>query len=302
MISAAFAIAQRVMPNALEDLSWNGPSQAEAETDTALKPVDSLPSPPSQSPSQSQSPLPMPLPAEGGRSEPAAPVRQAALTLMLHDLRETVRRMEQIPAYTAVLDQQVEVRGTLRDPETISLKLRRTPFSVYLKWDHDGQEVLYSEGKNDGKLLARPTRGLGALRGVWRLPPTSTQAMRHSRYPVTELGIEKLARIALDFHRARNDSAEGLTCTVKQTLADGKPATVYTVVFASDEVSPEYARSILTFDLESRLLVALENRGWGPDGREGGLLEKYVYHEFRPAPELDDEDFSPANPEYGFKR
>jgi hypothetical protein len=292
IISAGFAVGQRALPTALPDLSWNGPSQADAETHTAHKPIQNVAAPvPSESPT-----------VETQAAAPAQAAPKTAFHSMLDDLHECVRRLEAIPGYTCVLEQQVLVHGALREPETIHLKLRRSPFSVYMKWDGDGQEVLYAEGQNSGKLLARPTRGLVALRGVWRLPPTSAQAMKQSRYPVTELGIEKLAVMALDFHQARNNSTEGLTCTATHGLADGRPATIYTVVFASDEAAPEYARSILTFDRESGLLVALENRHWGPDGREGGLLEKYVYHEFHPAPDLTDEDFSPANPAYGFKK
>ncbi len=222
---------------------------------------------------------------------------------MLKRLRASLLAVQQISSYSATLEQQVEVGGTLHEPEFIDLKLRREPFSVYLIWQHDQQEVLYVAGQNDGKLLARPKRGIAAIRGVWRLRPDSSAAMKGARYPVTELGIEKLCEQALRFHQGRNFSPAGIDCTQAACVIDGRPATKFTLVFDAPGNAPEYSRSVLMFDDQSQLLVSLENDRWGEHSEHPHpLLERYVYHAVVPANDMSDDDFSPANPVYGFAR
>lgn len=220
---------------------------------------------------------------------------------MLASLRESLRVIQSLPAYTATLEQQVETDGVLHPPERIDLKLRRYPFSVYLCWERDHQEVLYVEGEHQGRLLVRPTRGLVALRGVWKLRPESSQAMRNNRYPLTQIGIEKLCDLTMRFHQDRHFSRAGMTCTRDHCLADGLPATRYTLEFESAGVCPQYARSILAFDDQTGLLIAMENHRWGENGAPAGLLEKYLYHSFRPVPDLSNDDFSDKNPAYHFQ-
>lgn len=220
---------------------------------------------------------------------------------LIQSLKRSLAEIEKHSGYTAVLEQQVQKNGRVLDPETIELKLRRSPFSVYLRWQSDGQEVLFVEGMHDGKLLARPTRGIAALRGIWRLNPTSQHAMKGTRYPLTEVGIEKLNLMALDFYLTNNSVHEGAVCTEVPVIAEGRSAVCYQVSFANEEVSPLYATSHLTFDLETGLLKSVESHSWGPDSRPGMLLERYRYHRIVPHGGLRDHDFSVTNSEYKFQ-
>jgi len=217
-------------------------------------------------------------------------------------LVRSLHEMEKIPAYTAVLEQQVQKRGRLLDPDWIDLKLRRSPFSVYLKWQDDGQEVVYVEGLNDGRLLAHPTKGLASLRSVWKLRPESQQAMRDFRYPLTEIGIENLSRMALRFYQQEKSVQAGVVCVSSQVLAEGRPATQFDVSFANENVSPVYATSRLIFSQETGFLISVESHGWNADGKPGMLLELYRYHKITPNADLGDLDFSEDNPAYGFHK
>jgi len=231
----------------------------------------------------------------------ASSVAPASVAKLMESLTRSLEVIEKIPAYTAILEQQVQKRGRVLDTDFIDLKLRRSPFSVYLKWHDDAQEVIYVEGLNDGRLLAHPTKGFASLRPVWRLRPNSSQAMKESRYPLTEVGIEKLTQMALEFYRTETRMQADIVCVEKPVLAEGRPAIAFEVFFSGEKVSPQYATSCLTFDNESGLLVSLETHGWDVDGKPGLLLELYRYHRITPNPELDDEDFSEMNPAYGFR-
>lgn len=236
-------------------------------------------------------------------SEPVTESQNTAdvFSSMLEELRAAQSKAEQLPGYTATWEQQVEIDGVLRDTEFVDAKVRQRPFSVYMKWHEDGQEALYVDGANSNRILVRPTRGLIALRGIWRLRPDSPQALRDTRYPITEFGVAKLAEQALAFHKARNYSQQGMHCRFDEFDNEGVPCRRYTVTFDAPE-DAEYATSILTFDLDQGLLIAMENHSWGPDARPGQLLERYVYHNLTPASDLTDNDFSEKNPAYAFKK
>jgi len=233
-------------------------------------------------------------------AQPASP-EEASHQALLKQLKRSLATMHSWPAYVGTLEQQVRIKGELREPVLLDFKVRHSPFSVYLKWKSDGQEVLYVEGENGGRLLAHPTRGIAALKGTWRLRPDSQQAMRDFLHPITEFGIQSLTALTWRFHEARNFSGAGMKILVQPCLANGLPATRYVVEFANPQVSQEYSKSVLTFDSETGLLVAMENYDWTPDGQHGPLLERYLYHGLRPAPNLKASDFSEANSEYQFR-
>jgi hypothetical protein len=228
-------------------------------------------------------------------------IQPVSIDHLIQRLKKSLGEIETYSGYTAVLEQQVQKNGRVLDPEMIELKLRRSPFSVYLRWQNDGQEVLYVEGMHDGKLLARPTRGIAALKGIWRLNPKSPHAMKGTRYPLTEIGIEKLNLMALEFYLTNNSVHEGAVCLEVPVVVEGQEAVCYQVTFANEQVSPEYAASHLTFDLKSGLLKSVESYCWGTDSRPGQLLERYRYHRVVPHVGLGDHDFSVSNSEYKFQ-
>jgi hypothetical protein len=238
--------------------------------------------------------------SESALSLSASPADVPRQELLRH-LKHSLATMHNWPAYVGTLEQQVRIKGELREPVLLDFKVRHSPFSVYLKWKSDGQEALYVEGENGGRLLAHPTRGLAALKGTWRLRPDSQQAMRDFLHPVTEFGIQSLTAMTWRFYEARDFSRDEMKILIQPCLANGLPATRYVVEFAGPQVSQDYSKSVLTFDSETGLLVAMENYDWTREGQQGPLLERYLYHGLRAAPELKASDFSERNPEYQFR-
>jgi hypothetical protein len=216
-------------------------------------------------------------------------------------LRSAQATAASLPGYTAILEMQEEVDGTLRPVDRIEFKIRREPFSVYMRWNDSGQEVLYVDGENDNRLLVKPTNGLATLRRVWRLEPDSRVAKQNCRYPITDAGIENLVRRIQAFYSQRHDWSALAVCEVSESTLAGRPVTVFEVTFTDKDAVPEYCRSRICFDKQSNLLTALDNYGWSSDG-EPRLIEHYVYEQIGELPVPADREFTESNPAYQFSQ
>jgi hypothetical protein len=225
---------------------------------------------------------------------------QDSFDLLMACLKKARAALDEIPAYRSVLEKQVRIDGKLRETQEIDIKVRHEPFSVFLKWREDQQEVLFVDGKNNGRLLVHPTRGIIALRKVWKLPPDSPQAMKSSRHPVTELGILRLYAMIAEFHDKRGNSTDGLECRAYRDFVGDIECLLIEVEFESPEHGGEFSRSIVAIDPRTHLIIGVENYGWTPDGKPAGLLERYFYHDLTIEPDLNDTDFDHKNPEYNF--
>lgn len=225
---------------------------------------------------------------------------QSVFGEFLQKLNQAEGSAAQLTTYTAVLEKQEEVQGELQDAEAIDVKMRHEPFSVYMCWHDDGKEVLFVDGKNDNRLLAKPTKGIAALK-VWKLDPESRQAQKNSRYPITESGLHKLAKRVANFYQSRPEGSDGLVCLVSDSRLSGHETVLYEVRFENPDASPEYSRSCCYFDKGTGLLIGLENYGWAKDHPESPLVERYVYRDLKCDAKLAESDFDAANPEYAFR-
>lgn len=225
---------------------------------------------------------------------------QRSFQVLMESLAKGREALAQVPAYYAVLEKQVFLDGRLLNEEVLDIKVRHKPFSVYLKWRSDQQEVLYVDGRHDGRLVVRPTRGLVALRKIWRLPPDSPQAMKKNRHPVTSLGVERLHAMVDGFHEGRGYSSDGLQCRHYEETIHGERCLRIETTFPNPREGGEFSRSIVTFCPKRELVIGVENYGWTDDGRPGPLLERYFYRDLSVKPTLSDEEFDMENPNYNF--
>jgi hypothetical protein len=220
----------------------------------------------------------------------------------------------QIPAYRATFIKRERIGSELTELTTLELKVRHQPFAIYLKWLEGrgvGKEVLYNEGENDGNLLVR----LGGVRG--RLIPTlkvdagGVLAMAESRYPITKAGILGLTE-SLIAHRELELQTQVYARTRQEAdgFCDGRRCAVYVFEFDDKERAPDYRKSIQYLDREWHVPLRVENYAWPePDQHlegaaldEATLIEYYKYSNVVIDGRLTDDDFSPSNPEYRFRR
>lgn len=220
----------------------------------------------------------------------------ARLQQVLNDAENTAAQYEH---YTATLELQEDLQHSLQPRENIKVKIRRTPFSVYMRWESKDQEAIFVEGRNDNRMLVKPTKALATLRRVWRLDPESRMAKQSCRYPVTDSGLEKLVTRTKLFYATRKDWADHVKCHYTADNVGGVDVTVFNVHF-SRTASPNYSHSRYFLDEKCGLMVGLENYGWTSDGEEGQLVERYVYHSINSKVALKDDDFNHENPEYSF--
>jgi hypothetical protein len=214
-------------------------------------------------------------------------------------LNQSEEHLRQWPGYTATFVQQVSKDGILHDVQEIDVKVRHEPFSVYMKWREKGQEVLYVDGENDGRLLARRTRGL--FQRTVKLPPASRIAMLDARQPVTEVGLLGLVVNARrELHSC--PSLAGVGCEVSLAEVAGQPVRKYHVTFAAPEVHATYSYCDVCFRDDAPVPVSITCHGWTADGKPGEMLEYYWYHSVRTEPAVTDHDFDPANADYAFRK
>ena len=125
-----------------------------------------------------------------------------------------IAALEKLEDYSCRLVKGERVAGKLTNYQSLSVKLRQQPFSVYAaflsKQDRPWQEVVYVDGRDSGKMFVHSDEF--RLMGTVSLFPDSDRAMRDNRYPLTEVGILKLIQRLVE--HAEND-AKFDDCEVK---------------------------------------------------------------------------------------
>jgi hypothetical protein len=212
-------------------------------------------------------------------------------------------RIGAVPDYTATFVKQERVDGVLQDLQTIQLKLRQEPFSVYMKWlegGDEGRQVLFVQGENDEKLQVR-LGGIKSRLPVMFLEPTSATAMQESRHPITEMG---LLHLASQVHKYRSRDCSLQRGVHWELLPDQKhfdrDCDCWIVEYDGPEVEPVYRKMITYVDKELALPISVRNFGWPDEGvetsdatalDEATLIEYYGYTEIRFETRLSDADF-----------
>ncbi|MFO0887507.1 MAG: DUF1571 domain-containing protein [Isosphaeraceae bacterium] len=105
---------------------------------------------------------------------------------------EARRAVDALPSYQVRLDRQERVGPKLQDRESVLLSIRRSPKAVRIEWPsgpHKGREVLFARG--DGPDVMHVNMP-GALVPRITLPINSPLALRNSRHPIDEAGLESL--------------------------------------------------------------------------------------------------------------
>ena len=225
-------------------------------------------------------------------------------------LRDGRRFLESIPTYSATFRKQEVVDGELLDEQVILLKYRREPTSIYLRWlsGEKGREVLYVEGRNDGRLLAHEG-GWKSRLPAFSLSPDSKLAMQDTRYPVTQAGFEGLIDLMLNAHEPDLSNDAVASCEVDSAAEfQGRKGLRFTVLYRGPDISPVYRKSITFVDQEWKIPLKSDHYGW-PEQQalparsvdDETLIEAYEFTEVDFDHAMKDHDFQRDNPEYQFR-
>lgn len=236
------------------------------------------------------------------QQQPSQQRREHPLKKAIGIAKESVRKMEALGDYQADLVKK-EVIGNKAVTHQMRLKIRHKPFSVYMyfKNPNKGREVLYVEGKNDGKLLAHGTSTLEKIVGTVSLNPTSTTAMQDNRHPITKIGILRTTEELIKQWESESRFGE----TEVKYYPDAKIDTIACKVIESSHPRPrkqfKFQKTRLWIDARTGLPIRLEQFGFPRDpSAKAPLLEQYTYRNLTPNMGLTDRDFDKRNPRYAF--
>ena len=177
-------------------------------------------------------------------AEAAKPTEKPGLALQngehpldaaLEIARDGLRHIDaNVRDYTATLIKRERVSGELLEYQSLDVKIRHrrtagektvTPFSVYLRFvapqSVAGREVIWVEGRNEGKLVAHDA-GLKNFLRV-RLDPTGFVAMLGNRYPITKIGLRNLVEELITKGEIERERGEIEVQFFDNAKVDGRP-------------------------------------------------------------------------------
>ncbi|SFI65335.1 DUF1571 domain-containing protein [Planctomicrobium piriforme] len=229
-----------------------------------------------------------------------------ALKMAAALLEKGCHNFSKVPDYTACMFKQERLNGALGDGQTIDLKVRHEPYSVYMKWQSGdrGRQLIYVHGQNDGNMLVQPGGIKGRLTGLLSLEPTGSLAMAESRYPITKAGLLQLGHTILEYQHQDLERGCGFTCELRDHQEfEGRACYLYHINYESPEIHSVYRKSLIYVDKELSLPICVKNYTWGKDVNpetidEETLIEFYAYTDLKIEQELSASDFDRNNRDY----
>lgn len=212
-------------------------------------------------------------------------------------LRRAEQRLSRVESYVAVFHKQERINGNLTKEETVLFKFKK-PFKAYMKWIKEpyyGRESLYVEGCNNNLIKVHECGFLGL---ELNLDPRGSLVMKGSRHPITDSGIENV--VNLIGRELRKGIRKGEISIGKQGVETiyGRNTRQIEIVFPESQARGYYCyRAVINIDAESELPIRVQIFDW--DDR---LVESYGYEAVALNAGLNDADFDPRNPAYGFRK
>lgn len=252
--------------------------------------------------------------AQDSADAPAAPKRKparavrkvASLDAAVKLAKSSFASLEKIKDYTCTFVKRERVGGVLLDEERLEMKVRHKPFSVYLRFLQPaslaGQEAIYVEGQNEGKLIGHMTGIKGQVVGAVALDPTGFLAMRNNRYPITNVGMKNLVALLIKLGE-RKDLLQGCRVEfVEGERVDDRPCLCVEIRNPRPTDELRLAAAKVWVDEAWNVPVRFESWEWPEATDEKPVLaEQYKYLDLKLDPGLTSRDFDPKNPNYGFE-
>lgn len=221
--------------------------------------------------------------------------------------------------YQAVIRKQERIGKKLGPESRMALKLRYRESQtedglratdVYLKFlepkSQSGREVIWRQGIHDDLMVVHESGLLNITR--LELSPTSRLAMLGNRYPISEIGIERLlAKLLAKGNRDRGLGECKVNLTEPVEVA-GRACKRIEVCHPVREVrvgdqtlEHEFYKAIIDIDLELGIPIRYASYMW-PEASDAEpiLDEEFVYENLELGVALGDQDFDPDNPAYNY--
>jgi hypothetical protein len=216
-----------------------------------------------------------------------------------------IGNVEKIQDYSATVAKRERVAGKLNDYDYMFVKLRQKPFSVYLYFlspaDLKGQEVIFVEGQNDGKMMAHTVGLKDQLVGNVAIKPDGVIAMKGQRYPLTELGILNLVRRLVEVGEQDVNYGECDVKFYKGAKINDRVCTCIEVVHPTPRKNFRFHLARIFVDDDLNIPIRYESYDWPKEvGGSPELIEEYTYLNLKLNNGFSDADFDIKNPNYKF--
>lgn len=217
--------------------------------------------------------------------------------------------------YTCTIVRRERIAGKLNSHEFINAKIRHhqsdktgvnEPFSVYLRFTKparvEGREALFVEGENGGRVFVRRGGERMAHLSTF-IKPDSRIAMRDNRYPITEVGFQKMVQRLIEVIENDMNFEECEVNFYSNAKVDNRVCTRIEVIHPVEREHFKFHRATVFVDDKDLLPIAYVSYTWPEKpGGKPRLLEEYVYTNIVLNPGLTDADFDRDNPAYGFSQ
>jgi hypothetical protein len=110
-----------------------------------------------------------------------------------------------IRGYTMIMHKQERIGGVLQPSEEVEVFFREKPHSVFLHWlkgQRKAESVLYVDGENGGKMLAKPAGIGGIFVKVAARDVDGDDAKQSGRYSLKEFGLRNNLVRTLQYWKA----------------------------------------------------------------------------------------------------
>ncbi|NOZ21526.1 MAG: DUF1571 domain-containing protein [Planctomycetes bacterium] len=227
----------------------------------------------------------------------SAPGRAQAAPDPMKLLYECKAACNKVKDFTAVFSKQEQMNGELRPKETVEMKFRYKPFSVYMIWQnpHKGREVIYHEGKYENDVVGH--QRVGFLNFSKRTAPKSAEALKLSRRPITQAGFHNAIRLIVEKTELGKKNNEILISYLGEEVWNNRPVHVICRMFTKQR--PEYPVYMGVFYIDKQLMIPVKVVGYDWDHRLIGL---YTYTNVKLNVGLTDKDFDISNKKYDFPK
>lgn len=213
---------------------------------------------------------------------------------MAYRSRETLKEVKD---YTAVFVKK-ELINQAYITHTMDMKLRESPFGVYLRFQDpsQGRQVLYSAGANNNQLLVQEPGLKGGLLGTIRLSPTAPLAMSENRHPITEIGISNMLNRIIQQWELEAGFGEVDVKYYPEAKLGSHPVRVIQTSHPIRRNQFKYHRTLLYLDAETLFPVRVEQFDWpAAPGGKPIQVELYMYSSVKTNVGLTERDFDQRN-------
>ncbi|WP_437205721.1 DUF1571 domain-containing protein [Planctomicrobium sp. SH664] len=240
--------------------------------------------------------------ATASAQEPEQQPQQHPLIPAIEHVRKSLDVLKQVKDYEATLVKREIVNGQ-DSSQTMQLRLRHEPFSLYLKFEQPnaGREILFVHGQNQNQVLAHEGSGLASLVGTVSLPLNDPRITGENRHALTDIGMKRLLELLIAQWELESKYGE----IDVQFYPDAKLGNASCEVIQVTHPRPRnqfpYARTMLFLEKNSRLPLRLQNYAFPRQpGQPEPLAEDYMYYGIKLNVGLTDGDFDRRNPRYSF--